>query len=219
MALIREKVLLRRSSRVSKIISYKEYSSDEEDSDPCDWCLPKYHLSKGFVLKELLNSSFSNLVEDTSSNKIYFIRLWSRNANKYFYKVGETINLEQRIGTRGLNTEFDSCGKITLISCVNSSSVKNDETNIHNLLNSHRINDSRLREERKGKSRESYAISHEVFSIWKKFVNQTSTCSNVFISKNYDIDEDNNETLLFNKKTNYLDQSDLEEEFWLSFFI
>jgi len=171
-------------------ISYKEYSSDEEEYNEDDFCLPQYKLCDNFILKELSFSPFSDLFSDTSYNKIYFVRLWSRSANQYFYKIGKTTDLGTRLGVGGLNAEFDCCGNILMIGCAISFDM-NDEKNIHKLLDNHRITDIQLRNERKGKSKESYEISQQVFNIWNDYVNKK--CSSIFTTNKYFIDEDSNE--------------------------
>jgi hypothetical protein len=188
-----------------------DYSDDLEESDYIKESV-KLNRKKIYTNKEILNNIMKELkISQININKllIYFIRLWNSDANIYFYKIGYSTNLEDRL--RRLNCEYKSEWRIIIIYCfnINCPSIERD---LHKNLRIKygNINIKRYNHE---KSIETYKIHYKIYNEFYKFLKKNNYI--YFKSNNYSI-YNHKEQIIDNNKIIILDQNIIEENYWSS---
>ena len=99
---------------------------------------------------------FPDLVNNNSTMKLYFIRIWLEWSNKYVYKIGSATNIYSRI--KQINSKYGCCGKIIIISLCE---IPNQifEKKIHNILDNYKIKESDLVNPIKPQPKEFYYLN------------------------------------------------------------
>lgn len=121
-------------------------------------------------------------------NILYFIRLWNRYEDCYFYKLGFTDDLRKRIIS--INSEYDACGRIVIIALCHIKSQKTEKIQYRALskLNMKLV----IKQKRK---KECYPISANAYDSIIKFMKKHQVGSCFFESQNYVLSDSDEETL------------------------
>ncbi len=177
-------------------------SYDSESEDPDDLVIPKSYWKS--VLQEIRQKETGKYLGD---NVLYFLRLWNRYNDCYFYKLGFTDDLQSRMIS--LNGEFDCCGRIIIIALCHIKSQKTERIQYQALKKF-----NLKLEIKQKKKKECYPISAKVYDNIIKFMKkhqvQNACRTDFFESQRYILDDSGEET--WNEKV--LSRDLKEEKFW-----
>ncbi|AYV81736.1 MAG: hypothetical protein Harvfovirus57_5 [Harvfovirus sp.] len=178
---------------------------DEETTEPEDYVITNPHAHWRWVLDELPEDEYSK------TRMMYLVRMWNRNNDIYFYKVGIT-NVNIRSYIRQLDTKYKSCGRIILILLCRVDSLL-DETKFHKTMQKYRLPLKIGFIEKK----ETYNISHDFYGKVYEHMEKYCCEDKVFDTMRYEIDESQTETFRELTKCDelvYLDRGEEEKKFW-----
>jgi hypothetical protein len=160
-----------------------------------------------FILKEIYDSPYFYLLENSNSYGIYAIRIKMAHENKYVIKIGKTLDIKKRINS--LMDEFNCCdGEIILLFFGKSNYIQ-AESHIHQLLKQ-KYKCGGIKDHHGRKSYEVYDISSNLYDDITLLFSQV-TRNNYFESQNYIINDNNIEHyILSNHIIDYFVTSNLD---------
>jgi len=149
--------------------------------------MSKVDYVNNFILKELTSSSWNHLVKTSNNYGIYVVRIKLPYEEKYMYKIGKTIDIEERMCS--LMDEFNFCdGEIILLFYGKPKNILS-ETHIHQVLRQ-KYEYGGLKDKFGRKSNEVYNISSDLYDEIALLFSEL-TNDNYFESQRYIINDNN----------------------------
>lgn len=122
----------------------------------------------------------------SGENVLYFVRIYNRYHDTYFYKLGFTDDLRKRI--LSLNAEYDCCGRIIIIALCYIKSQKTERIQYQEL---NRLSMKLVIKQKRKK--ECYPISAKVYDSLLEFMKKHKVGA-LFESQSYILSDSNDET-------------------------